>query len=141
MKTILKNTMLVAVLAGLFAMPLGGFGFIGLNEKTPESSAQVLGVQSFTPARSYSDDYALVSQIELELNLSDSSTQTFYNVIPEEFLTNQYKQILVIPNEYKEDGVIALIENNSLSADIVLNLNNPDLEGKSIPVTILILSK
>lgn len=139
MKNVLKNSMLVAVLAGLFALPLGGFGFIELQDVTPQ--AQVLGIQSFPAATNYAGDYNLVAQVEVELNLGDTSTQSFYNVIPEEFLSEDYKHLLIIPNEIKETGLTASVEDNQLTADIIIQLNDSGMEGETIPATILILSR
>ena len=135
MKHVLKNSALVLILAGLFALPISGFGFLRLESSKPE----VLGSQS--PSVNL-DPVVYIDQIDLSLHLNNvDEEQKFYNVIPEEYLGEGYTFMPIYQKTLKEAGITIEFVENELTSDIVVNLNQEELQIDDIDIAILILKE
>ena len=141
MKTILKNSALVFILAGLLTSPFLCFGFMGVTQNKQD----VLGVSSDKQmAKTVSTQIAtqtnkIVDQIDITLNLSKEKVQKFYDVIPQSYIGEKYDYIIVYPKKSKEQGIEIITVHNELSIDLGITTKNAKV--KVIPVTILVVEK
>ena len=144
MKTILKNSALVFILAGLLTSPFLGFGFMGVEQNKEE----VLGINTSeintkTVSREVevnnNDLTKIVDQIDITLNLSKEKVQKFYDVIPQNYIGEKYDYIIVYAKNLKEQGIEIITAHNELSIDLGITTKNTKV--KVIPVTILVIEK
>ena len=144
MTSAIKSSFFVAVLAGLLAMPFAGFGLMEYspNEAPSNQTAAVLGVSNI-PVKSSSSlgDIDIIHQEDLTLNLSSDTEQKFYNVLPEEYVSGNYEIVVVVPNEIKEQGLVATLSKSQLTYDLVVRLTDDELEFQKIKLSLLVISK
>lgn len=144
MTSTIKSSFFVAVLAGLLAMPFAGFGLMEYkpNEVPSNQTASVLGVSNI-PVRSSASlgEIDIIHQEDLTLNLSDDTEQKFYNVLPEEYVSGNYEIVVVVPNEIKDQGLVATLSKSQLTYDLVVKLTDHELEYQKITVSLLVVSK
>lgn len=150
MKNIFKNSLLVFILAGLFALPSLGFGFAQYKES---SNRSILGVsdentyvlpvvsnkKEIKPISS-TDNIEIFDQIEFKIGLNNKSEQKYYDVIPAEYLNGEYSFIVVAPKDLLEKDVEFNLITNELTADMEVILPK-GFKTKSVtyPVTILVV--
>lgn len=137
MKVIFKNSMLVTILAGIFVLPMFGFGLFGYPEL--KESPSVLGVSSDT--QQIQKKTIVIEQLDLKLSISYESIQKFYDVIPEEYLSNEYTQYVVAPQELSESGFTFELVDNDLSKDLIVEYSGSSSSSKPqiIDLPILII--
>lgn len=133
MRTLLKNSLLVSVLAGIFILPMFGFGFIEYSLQKNEDSAAVLGVQNI------SNSFYVVGQVDLSLSLSNLTVQKFYNVISEEFLSDDFGTYVVYPKELANDGFSFEVVDNGLSKDLIVKRSGDLVKPKVVDIAILVM--
>lgn len=142
MKSVLKNSVLVFLLAFLLMAPYMSFGLFGVQEQNQQS---VLGVDtSVRPSSSLnksvqSKNLTVIDQVDLNLNLSDQSVQKFYDVIPESLIDPRYEYIVVYSKEIKNQGVEIIQIVNDLSVDLGVYTKASMI--KTIPVSILVVER
>ena len=135
MRSILKNSLLVLVLTGLFAVPMTGFGF---TKYTPPQDPRVLGISDYFERFRPAKKLQLQEQLELNLNLSQDPYQKFYNVVPEKYLEEGYQVFIIFPNQYVMQGVSMELVENELSTDLLVFLAD-GTKVSSITATLLVL--
>lgn len=144
MKTALKSSLFVAILAGLMVFPFSGFGLMEFSPEEPSvvQTASVLGASDVAVrSRDSIKNINVVHQEDLTLNLSADSTQKFYNVLPEEYVSNQYEIIVVVPNELKDEGLTASLSKSELTYDLEVELENSNLEFQQVELSLIVVSR
>ena len=135
MKHVLINSGLVVGLMGLFVVPMFGFSFLKYSKPESIQAPLVLGDKDVRK----NTDFSVLDQIDVNLHLGRSTSQIFYNIVPEKYIGLGYSFIPVVPNSYKEKG----LELSVLETSDGINLKvfvSPDFDiEKSIPVTILVI--
>lgn len=134
MKTIFKNSLLVTVLAGLLVLPMSGFGMFDYPEFDTTPNLQVLGVNSKSSIKS-----EVVDQMDLKLSLSGDSSQKFYNVIPEEYLSDEYSEYIVALKSLSDLGYSFELIDNGLSKDLVVKFSGDFVKPEVVNVSVLIM--
>lgn len=138
MKTILKNSMMVTVLAGILVLPMFCFEFFGYSKI--DVPKKVLGVKSDT---SQIDSPKVVEQIDLKLALSLESLQKFYDVIPEKYLSKGYSEYIVFSKDLFEEGYSFELIDNGLSKDLIVRYfkdsSYKNLKSKLIDLSVIII--
>lgn len=139
MKLLFKNAALIFVLAGLIGFPSLGFGMMKFQPESPV----VLGVAA-SPVwvekqvvKVDGEKVGVVGEFNLNLNLSEENRQTFYDVVPEEYLGEDYEYYIVVPADAKEAGVSASVVSNGTSADLLLTATKEVPQTLSLTVLVL----
>ena len=151
-KLILKNSILVLVLFGMFAMPFVASGFIEYDK--PQSD--VLGVQSeFKTVLIKNDDNnvnnndsdvvvgdkpKVVDRIDVELTLAKgNSIQKFYDVLAGYNRPVGTEVVVVVPTEYEIQG-FGVVKTDSTNEKVDLIVKVPsETSVEVLPVTLLIV--
>ena len=155
MRHVFKNSFLVFVLAGLFALPSMGFGFAQYRE---DNSRAVLGVSDqpvvasvVSPTSdtkkpevqqiSASNGIEIFDQIEFKIGLNSEPEQTYYDIVPSEYLTGEYSFIVVAPKDLLDKEVEFNLITNDMTADMVVNLPSGFKPKGTLtyPVTVLVV--
>ena len=135
MKTVFKNSLLVTVLAGLLVLPMSGFSLF-YYPKLDTAPSRILGVNSDSPMKV---KVRVLDQVDLRLSLSGDSSQKFYNVIPEEYLSDEYSEYVVAPRNLSDSGYSFEILDNGLSKDLVVMHSGDLVKSKIVDVSVLIM--
>ena len=117
MKTILKNSLLVSIVAGLLVLPLSGFGLFDYTKTEVSPASTVLGVQTAITSQL---KIKVIDQVSLKLSISDEYVQKFYNVIPEEYLFPEFTSYAIGPKDLVDAGYLFEIADNGLSKDLIV---------------------
>lgn len=142
MKFLVYNTMLVAVLMSLFGLPLLGSKMISYQDED-EYSPIVLGakhIENNAVRISGKEPVEIVAQFDYTVNLSGSSTEeTIYDVVPAEYLNDDYEVVLITPLDVQNQGVYASLDRESGTSGDVLFVTSGNLKKPlAFPLTILV---
>lgn len=138
MKTILKNSLLVSIVAGLLVLPMFGFGLFDYTKNEIVPQATVLGVQTAISSQS---KIKVTDQFSLKLSLTSDNVQKFYNVVPEEYLFPEFTSYAIGPKDLVDAGYLFEIVDNGLSKDLIVTSpeSSDKLESKIIDLPIIII--
>jgi len=132
MKIVIKNSLLVSIIAGLLILPMSGFWLFDYIQE----QENVLGVQS-----DVSDEVKIkvVDQINLKLSISSENIQIFYDVIPEEYVFPEFTSYAIGPKDLIDAGYLFELSDNGLSKDLVVtnSMGREDEMIVDIPVLIM----
>jgi len=132
MKIVIKNSLLVSIIAGLLILPMSGFWLFDYTQE----QENVLGVQS-----DVSDEVKIkvVDQINLKLSISSENIQIFYDVIPEEYVFPEFTSYAIGPKDLIDAGYLFELSDNGLSKDLVVtnSMGREDEMIVDIPVLIM----
>ena len=132
MKIVIKNSLLVSIIAGLLILPMSGFWLFDYIQE----QENVLGVQS-----DVSDEVKIkvVDQINLKLSISSENIQIFYDVIPEEYVFPEFTSYAIGPKDLIDVGYLFELSDNGLSKDLVVtnSMGREDEMIVDIPVLIM----
>lgn len=136
MKTTFKNSVLVAILAGLFALPVFGSDRIAYQAPVVREAA-VLGRTTFDSMK----NLKIVHQEDLLINLGDQENQTIYNILSRDYLSDKYKVFVVVANSYAEDGISIELEKHETNYNLLVTLLDSEFEFGQVPVSIIVISR
>ena len=138
MKTVLKNSLLVSIVAGFLALPMFGFGLFDYTKSEIVPQSTVLGVQTVVSSR---PSIKVIDQFSLKLSLSEENVQKFYNVIPEEYLFPEFISYPVGPKDLVDIGYLFEIVDNGLSKDLIVTTPKTldKLESQIIDLPIIVI--
>lgn len=137
MKTIFKNSMLVAALALMLVLPMLGFGAFDYTKQ----QQSVLGVKSEEDKNKTTviTGVKVVDQLDLRFSLSYEPLQKFYDVIPEEYLSDEFIEYIVAPKELISEGFHFEIAENDLSRDLIVKYTGSSFPAKPYVIDLPII--
>src|SRR3989344_3055890 len=132
MKIVIKNSLLVSIIAGLLILPMSGFWLFDYIQE----QENVLGVQS-----DVSDEVKIkvVDQINLKLSISSENIQIFYDVIPEEYVFPEFTSYAIGPKDLIDAGYLFELSDNGLSKDLVVTNSMGREDEMIVDIHVLIM--
>lgn len=143
MKSLIKNSLLVTVLAVLMLVPFMGFGFV--EEESFDTN--VLGSKTVFNQNSKSENTNILSktgnvevidQLGFNLNLSRDRVQEFYGLISDKYLSTEYDVIPVLPQDLKDAGMFVTVDKTSNSGNITITLPR-GLDIESVDLVLVVV--
>ncbi len=142
-KSLIKNSVLVLMLFGLFTLPYLASGFIEYDK--PQSS--VLGAQkTFTvvnkedSTNSTDIDNLRERRIDIDLNLTKDRTQTFYDVLNGIQIKDDAMITVVLPVEYEDKGFRVAKQHENSRVNLIVTTPSK-FDDTVLPVTLLVIER